>query len=125
MAVETIGTALVKVRAIDTRVERVDKAIGAMGRRLLPVLQGTEAVLDTRPPGRVPFASLDCHEQALYKTTLALGAALYQLIEVDIVDELGEVTAASAEALNAADRAAAAAPDGAHRTTQTGMGGLV
>lgn len=60
---------------------------------------------------KLAFGDLSETEQALYKTTLAMGAALYQLIEIDIIDELGEVTAASADLMREADRILSSEPE--------------
>lgn len=103
VACEKIRTSEIKVRAIRTRAHYVHAAIRRLDERLQAVLAGAESVLDARGPGRVAFDDLRDHEQQLYKTTLVMGAALYQLIEVDILDEAGEVTAESARTVADAD----------------------
>lgn len=100
VAVEKIRTAVFKTKAIDARAAQIRMAIRMLEDRTRPVLDGAEAMLDARRPGKIPYGDLAEHEQALYKTALALGAALYQVIDVDIIDELGEVTASSAQVLH-------------------------
>ena len=110
--VEKMKTAIFKTRAIDARSAQIGKTIRCLEARTKPLLQGAEAMLDARGQEKVNYGDLADHEQALYKTVLALGGALYQVIEVDITNELGELTAASAQAMRDANGLLASVPAG-------------
>lgn len=100
VAIETVRTLIARIQAIGARADQVRLAIDALDGRVLPLLNPMEILLGTKPPGKVPFADLAVHEQAMYKTILMMGSALYQLIEVDLIDELGDLSTASAAVLD-------------------------
>lgn len=104
VAVEKIKTAIAALEAVCTRADQVRLAIGELDRRLLPILNTTEVMLDSKGTGKVPFNELAVHEQGLYRMTLVMGGALYQLVEVDVIDELGTASLISATVLNDTNR---------------------
>lgn len=104
VAVEKIRTAIAALEAVCTRADQVRLAIGELDRRLLPILNTTEVMLDSKGTGKVPFNELAVHEQGLYRMTLVMGGALYQLVEVDVIDELGTASSISATVLNDTNR---------------------
>lgn len=104
VAVEKIRTGIAALEALCTRADQVRHVIGMLEQRLLPILNTTEVMLDTKGPGKVPFNELAVHEQGLYRMTVVMGTALYQLIEVDVIDELGTASTISATVLNDTSR---------------------
>lgn len=110
IAIEKIKTAAFKTKSIEARTRQISMVIGRLSERLNPLLENMEAVLDSRNPGKVSYGELASHEHSLYKTVLAFGSALYQVMEVDVIDELGEVTQASAKIIQEANEAMSQPP---------------
>lgn len=104
VAVEKIETAIAALDAVCTRADEVRHAVGTLEQRLLPILNDTEVMLDTKGPAKVPFNDLAVHEQGLYRMTVVMGTSLYQLIEVDVIDELGTASTISATVLDDTNR---------------------
>lgn len=100
VAVEKIKTGIAALEAVCTRADQVRLAIGMLEQRLQPILNDTEVMLDFKGMGKVPFNDLAVHEQGLYRISVVMGSALYQLIEVDVIDELGTASTISATVLH-------------------------
>lgn len=111
IACEKLRTAIACVNAVGNRADQVRDALVKMGDRTRALVAKAELMLDAKAPAgeKVAFASLTEAERNLYKMVLMAGQALYQLIEVDVADESGHVTAASAAAVQAANDLAAGA----------------